>query len=311
MTDGASPGPAPASAPVTVPAPAPARERGRPAQHIGRVARVEQLTPHMTRVVLTGDGLSAFGTGGLTDHYIKLLFPVAGTVGTDPDTGPIDIQRIRAELPREQWPRTRTYTVRAWDPQTRELSVDFVLHGDEGVAGPWAAHAKPGDVIQFGGPGGGYAPDADAAWHLLAGDESALPAIAAALEQLPPGARAHAFIEVAGPEEQQNLTTPGDAQITWLFRGARRIGEALVEAVADLDFPAGDPHAFVHGEAGFVKELRRLLLIERGVPRERLSISGYWRTGQDEDGWQAGKRDWNRQVEEEQERAAVSVLRSA
>lgn len=58
---------------------------------------------------------------------------------------------------------------------------------------------------------------------------------------------------------------------------------------------------FVHGEAGFVKDLRKLLLIDRALPRDRVSISGYWRTGHDEDGWQAGKRDWNRQVEAEQD----------
>jgi NADPH-dependent ferric siderophore reductase len=208
---------------------------------------------------------------------------------------------IRAEMPREDWPVTRTYTVRRWDAETAELTVDFVHHGDEGVAGPWAAQAQPGDEIHFGGPGGGYAPSPDADWYLLVGDESALPAIAAALEQLPEGARAHVFVEVAGPEEEQKLPTPADTEITWLHRGEGRIGEALVRAVHGFDFPAGLPEAFVHGEAGFVKELRRLLRVERSIPMDQLSISGYWRTGQDEDGWQSTKREWNRSVEEEQE----------
>jgi NADPH-dependent ferric siderophore reductase len=272
------------------------RERGNAAPHRARVKRVEQLTPHMVRVVLSGDGLALFATRGLTDHYIKMLFPVPGVAHPDP----FDVQTIRAEFPREQWPRTRTYTVRSWDPESGELSVDFVLHGDEGVAGPWAARAEPGDEIAFMGPGGDYAPDAHADWHLLAGDESALPAIAAALEQLPAGARAHAFIEVDSPLEEQKLASPGEAEITWLHRGGRRVGDALVQAVTEFEFPGGTPQAFVHGEAGFVKELRRLLLLERAVPRDRLSISGYWRAGHDEDGWQASKRDWNRQVEQEQ-----------
>jgi NADPH-dependent ferric siderophore reductase len=274
-----------------------ARGRRNPTLHRARVDRVEQLTPHMVRVVFGGDGLAGFATGGMTDHYVKLLFPVPGAVYPEP----FDLGRVRAEMPREQWPRTRTYTVRRWEPQTGELSIDFVVHGDEGLAGPWAANAKPGDELLFSGPGGAYAPDPQADWHLLAGDESALPAIAAALELLPDGALAHVFVEVASPLEEQKLETPGDAEITWLYRGSRRIGEALVQAVAALDFPAGNLQAFVHGEAGFVKELRGLLRLERSVPREQLSISGYWRTGHDEDGWQAGKRDWNRQVEEEQE----------
>lgn len=89
--------------------------------------------------------------------------------------------------------------------------------------------------------------------------------------------------------------------MTWLHRGDRPVGEALVEAVQSLDFPAGDVHAFVHGEAGFVKELRRHLRLDRAVPRERLSISGYWRQGKSDEAWRAIKREWNDQVEREQE----------
>ncbi|MFI1202141.1 siderophore-interacting protein [Streptomyces sp. BHT-5-2] len=276
--------------------------RSTPTLHRARVRRTERLTPHMMRVVLGGEGLAAFDTGPYTDHYVKLVFPL-------PHIGypePFDMGRIRAELPRDQWPRTRTYTVRAWDPEARELTVDFVVHGDTGLAGPWALAARPGDEIMFLGPGGAYAPDPTADWHLLAGDESALPALAAALERMPADAVVHAFIEVAGPEERQELTVPPGAQITWLYRDTAPVGRELVAAVRALDFPAGRVHAFVHGEAGFVKELRRLLRIEHAVPREALSISGYWRTGHDEDGWQAGKRAWNQQVEAEQEPATAA-----
>ncbi|MBA9005270.1 siderophore-interacting protein [Thermomonospora cellulosilytica] len=262
-----------------------------------QVLRVERLTPHMFRIVLGGPGLAGFTAGEYTDHYIKLLFPAEGV--TYPE--PFDLQRIRADLPHEQWPRMRTYTVRRWDAERRELTVDIVHHGDEGLAGPWVSRVRPGDEVRFAGPGGGYAPDPDADWHLLAGDESALPAIAASLEKLPAGARALAFIEVGGPEEEQKLEPSGDATVTWVHRGDSRVGEALLRAVTEADLPQGSPQAFVHGEAGFVKEMRRLLLIERGIPRERASISGYWRLGQDEDGWQATKREWNRQVEQEQD----------
>src|SRR6266536_6705061 len=189
--------------------------RRSPSVKVARVSRVEQLTPHMTRVVLGGDGLAGFSAGEFTDHYVKLQFPVEGV--TYPE--PFDLQRIRAELPPEQWPRMRTYTVRRWDAAARELTVDVVLHGDEGVAGPWAMRAQPGDDVHFMGPGGGYAPSADADWHLLAGDESAVPAIAASLERLPTGAVAHVFIEVTGPDDELKLETPAEATVTWLHRG--------------------------------------------------------------------------------------------
>ena len=274
-------------------------QRRTPTPKHATVARAERLTPHMIRVVLAVAPADRPDIGAYTDHYVKLVFAPAGV--TYPE--PLDIEAIRRDLPREQWPRTRSYTVRAWDPDLLELTLDFVHHGEEGLAGPWAAAARPGDGIYFLGPGGAYAPDAAADWHLLAGDESALPAVAAAVEQLPAGAVAKVFVEVAGPAEEQKLIPAGDADVdlVWLHRGDRPVGEALVEAVAALEFPPGDVQVFVHGEATFVKELRRVLRLERGVPRERLSISGYWRRGADEDGWQASKREWNERVEREQE----------
>ncbi|MBV2355843.1 siderophore-interacting protein [Streptomyces sp. J2-1] len=272
----------------------PGRKPRKP--HTAHVIRTERLTPHVQRVVLGGDGLAEFAADTCTDHYVKLLFGPEGVSYPEP----FDMDRIRAEFPREQWPVTRTYTVRAWDPVHREMTVDFVLHGDQGLAGPWALNARPGDTLRFLGPGGAYAPDPAADWHLLAGDESALPAIARALETLPAGARVHAFVEVAGPEEEQKIDSRVD--VVWLHRGTRPVGEALLDAVHALRFPEGRMHAFVHGEAHFVKQLRRLLRVDLAVPREDLSISGYWRVGHNEDGWQASKREWNARIEEEQER---------
>ncbi|MGW6770635.1 siderophore-interacting protein [Streptomyces sp. NPDC055037] len=275
--------------------------RTSPKAHEGQVVRTEWITPHMVRVVLGGEGLAAVDCGEFSDHYVKVLFAPEGVNYPEP----FDLERIRAEFPRDQWPANRTYTVRGWDPAARELAIDFVVHGDEGLAGPWAARARPGETVRFLGPGGLYVPDPAADWHLLVGDESALPAIAASLERMPAGALVHAFVEVSGAEEEQKVTTPDGTGITWLHRGERPVGEALIAAVRGLDFPAGDVLAFVHGEAGFVKELRRHLRLERNVPRERLSISGYWRLGQTDEAWRAVKREWNERVEREQETPAA------
>ncbi|WP_067501877.1 siderophore-interacting protein [Actinoplanes sp. TFC3] len=262
----------------------------------GVVTRIEQLTPHMVRIVVGGEGLAEVEAGQFTDHYVKVLFPPPGVDYPEP----FDVAAIRETLPREQWPVTRTYTVRRWVPEVPEMWLDFVVHGDEGIAGPWAAGAKVGDPVRFMGPGGAYTPDPAAGWHLLAGDESALPAIAATLEGLPAGARVHAFIEVAGPAEEQKLETAAELDLTWLHRGERPAGELLAEAVRAFAWPDGTMNAFVHGEANFVKDMRRLLRVEKQIPMAQLSVSGYWRRGMNEDGWQSSKREWNQQVEAEQ-----------
>jgi NADPH-dependent ferric siderophore reductase len=247
-------------------------------ERVGRTAvvlRTAWLTPHMVRVTLGGDGLAGFGAGAFTDHYVKLQFPEPGS----------------------ERPVQRTYTVRSWDPETGELAIDFVAHGDEGLAGPWAAQAKPGDEISLLGPGGEYAPDLTADWHLFVGDASALPAIAAGLERVPAGVRAYAFLEIEGPDEEQKLDTPGDLTVVWLDRSAGEAGpELLSEALREADLPEGRVHAFVHGEAASVREVRRLLLRELGVSREALSVSGYWKRGRTEEGWRADKADWQREV---------------
>ncbi|WP_258052868.1 siderophore-interacting protein [Streptomyces sp. Ru73] len=282
------------------PAERPARKKA--VTHRARVVHTERLSPHMMRVVLGGAGLADFHAGEYTDHYVKLLFPVPGV--TYPE--PFDMAQIRADFPRDQWPRTRTYTVRAWDPQSLEMTLDFVVHGDEGLAGPWAQQAEAGEEIRLLGPGGAYAPEEAADWHLLAGDESALPAIAASLARMPANAVVRAFIEVPDAREEQKLRAPAGAEVVWLHRNGAPVGERLVEAVRGMEWLPGRVQAFVHGEAGFVKELRRLLRVEREIPRADLSISGYWRRGHDEDGWQASKKEWNAAVEAEQEQQAAT-----
>ena len=257
------------------------------------VRRTERITPHMIRVVFTSDD---FVDNGTTDHYVKLLFGKPSVEYPEP----LDMGVVRDTFPAEQWPTMRTYTVRSWDDDSKELTIDFVYHGDEGVAGPWAAGAKPGDVLWFTGPGGAYAPDDAASWYLLVGDESALPAIGAAVEQLPPRARAAVLVEVEDETEEQKLGGSGEVDVTWFHRatGAAGRGDGLVAAVEALDFPAGDAQVFVHGEAGFVFRIRKNLFTDRGLARDRVSLSGYWRLGKNEDGWQAEKAETSRKERE-------------
>src|SRR3954451_9676014 len=152
-----------------------------------RVHEVRRLTPHLIRVVVSGDDLEGFPAGAFTDHYVKLQIPPPGA----PYSAPFDPEDVKARLPREQWPRTRSFTVQHWDEERNLLTLDFVDDGDTGVAGPWAASARPGDGLQLMGPGGAYAPDGDADWHLMVGDESVLPAISASLVRIPDGVPVH------------------------------------------------------------------------------------------------------------------------
>jgi len=258
------------------------------------VLRTTRLTPAMTRVELGGEGLAGFAAGEFTDHYVKLLFPPPGA----PYGVPVDPAAVEDRHPRELWPVTRAYTVRAWDGVSGELTLDLVRHGDDGIAPVWAAAARPGDQISLFGPGGSYRPAPDADWHLLVGDESALPAIAASLEALPENASAVVVVEVAGPEEEQPLVTPADVDVTWVHRGTG--GDevlAAVRAATARGGGGGDVDAFVHGEADLVRAVRRYLRVERGVPRDRLSASGYWRRGRTDEGWRQEKKDWIAAVE--------------
>ncbi len=206
------------------------------------VVRTERVTPHLVRIVFGGPGLADLPVGECTDHYLKLQFPAGEAV----------VQRA--------------YTVRSYDLTSRELTIDFVVHGDAGIAGPWAVSARSGDEIDMIGPGGGYAPAADVAWHLFVGDESALPAIAAALERLPTGHLAVVYVEVENADEELPLKAARQRR-TALGASRRqqpRSGRGAARPVTTAALPRGTFDAFVHGEAGFVREVRRHLRSERG-----------------------------------------------
>ncbi|GAW49006.1 MULTISPECIES: siderophore-interacting protein [unclassified Nocardioides] len=241
------------------------------------VTATERRSPSLVRVRFRTDDLSAFADSVFTDRYVKLAIPSGG-----------------GEV-------VRTYTALEPDLEARTLAIDFVVHGDEGVAGPWAAGAAPGDTLTVRGPGGAYAPDPAADWHLFAGDESAIPAIGAAIEALPAGATAYALLEVSDPDHEVDLPAPPGVEITWLHRGAgsHAVGDdaagldaPLVGAVRSLPWRDGRVQAFVHGEAAAVMHgIRPYLLEERNLPRGDVSISGYWRRGRTEEGFRAWKSE--------------------
>jgi len=258
--------------------------------YASRVVRTEQLSPHMRRLVLHSEDFTEFTLSDQTDSYVKIVFLAEGLDYSKP----VDLAAIRASAPPDQQPQLRTYTVRAFDQSALELSLDVFVHPDNGSSlGPGAElamNAQVDDEVLLLGPGGGYAPTEDATWHLFVGDESALPSIAVALERQSNTSNTFAFIEVHDDSEQVPIDT--EATVRWIFRGERPVGEALVEAVRRFDFPDIRPDAFVHGEAAFIKEMRNLLLNERRITRELLSISGYWRSGATDEQWRAIKAQW-------------------
>ena len=267
-------------------------EQSRPArpprpQHVMEVLSRTELGPSLVRLELGGDGFSTFPETPSTDAYVKIVF-AKPELGLEP---PYDLAALRETLPGEDIPVTRTYTVRSVDREAGTLTLDFVVHGDEGLAGPWARDAQPGDRVAFMGPGGAYSPDPQADWHLLAGDLSAVPAIAAALEAMPDDARGLAFLVVDSDEDRLELTAPQGVEVVWTT-GAQggAATELLSTVLQSRPWPDGRVQVFAHGERESIKLVRRLLK-ERGIERDQISISGYWAHGRNEDRFQSEKRE--------------------
>jgi len=236
-----------------------------------QVRRSERITPRMVRVTLAGDALAGFGGDG-PDRRIKMFFPVPGqdrpAVPRATSGGPL----WPAGEPR---PTVRTYTVRRYDAAAGELDVDFVLHEGHGPAAAWARDARPGAWVGVSEPGGRYVPDAAATFHLVIGDESALPAVATVLEAVPADVPALAYLEVADAAEEQPL--PGRATTHWVHRADRAPGGPLAEAVRAAVLPDGPGQAWLSGESACVRDLRRHLLDDRAFDRRAVYATGYWR----------------------------------
>lgn len=251
---------------MTSPAPA-APAKSRKPRYPATVKHVQVLTPHMVRVTFTSPELAEFGWNGPAAH-IKLIFAANGTSAAP---------AADAEAPR---PIMRTYTPRRFDQDSRELDVDFVIHG-EGPASAWASQAAVGQSLLVAGPGRSYAVDPNADWFVLAGDDSALPAIATILQDLPPKARAIVFIEVVDGREEQPIASAANASITWLHRGEdpAKAGSLLEAKLRELPSLPGSGRWYVACESGAMRRIRRYLLSERSLERDHVVTRGYWKLG--------------------------------
>ncbi|MFK4295688.1 NADPH-dependent ferric siderophore reductase [Arthrobacter sp. GAS37] len=272
---------------TSLPATSSASRNTRPQVNL-TVLRTEQLSPHMVRIIAGGPGFAGYANNDFVDRYVKIVFPQPGV---DYEL-PLDLWAIRETMPREQWPYTRTYTVRWVDQAAQELAIDFVVHGDEGLAGPWALAAQPGDTLVFTGPGGAYNPAPDADWYLFAGDDAALPAIAAAIESLPADAKGLAYLEVDSDADILGITAPDGVELRWLLRSGVPAGSSsiLLDALGEAEWLPGRVDVFAHGERGYMKGLRDIFFKQRGLERSQVSLSGYWAQGRVEDDFQAEKK---------------------
>jgi NADPH-dependent ferric siderophore reductase len=222
----------------------------------------------MIRVVFGGAALAGFSWNGPAAH-IKLIL---GPASDAPDA------------PRAP---SRTYTPRHFDAQRLELTVDFVLHG-AGPASTWAAQAEVGQPMLIAGPGRSYALDPQAQWLLVAGDESAIPAIATLLEVVPDSLRTWVLVEVNDAADEFAIAEPR-ANVTrrWLHRAqpladhgiAVLAGIELAAAIAAFEPPPGPGQVYVACEADAMRRIRRHLLVERSLPREWVTTRGYWKQG--------------------------------
>lgn len=313
---------------VTALAPPPVRPAYRP--YRATVQRVERLSPHFARVTFFSPEFEHFGTAGL-DQRVKLIFPFAD--GSLCDVGQDDEERrlagdwydIWRGLPDAVRNPFRTYTVRRIDPDARQLTIDFVVHHDAGPAGTWAENARGGEELVIVGPderspharGGIDWRPLHASRVLLAGDETAVPAIGGILDGLPEGVMADVFVEVPSAADAGVIEPHAQADIRWISRERegrpdREHGAGLIEAVtawagecgdilslaaaprpqelADVDVDVellwdspepieGEFYAWIAGEAAMIKTLRRLLVSGHGVDRRRVAFMGYWRRG--------------------------------
>lgn len=214
-----------------------------------QVVRVDSVSPHVKRVVFGGEALEGFLSASFDDH-IKFMLDVGA-----------------------EEPVRRDYTPRHFDAIARELTLEFALHGD-GPAASWAAQAAPGQRATIAGPRGSFIIPLDYDWHLLVGDDTALPAIARRLEELPRGARAIVVLQVPDVVDRRSLASQADVAVQWVTNTAE-----LLAAVRALALPTGEGYAWCAGEAAAMATLRKILIDEKGHDRHAIRAAAYWKHG--------------------------------
>lgn len=258
-----------------------------------RVARTRRLGPSLVRITFTGqdeDGIEDLAAGG-RDQSLSLFLPHPGQ---DAPVVPVDAGDLSAvlgayrALPGDVRAVMRSYTVREQRAEAGEVDIDFAVHEDGGPACRWALAAEPGHRVTVLGPavadntGVRCRPPQDTDWVLIWADETALPAAAAILEWLPAGRKAKVWLEVPRAGDRLPLESDADADVTWLVREEN--APSAVEAVAAAKLPEGVPYAWIAGESGSVRALRRHLVNDRGFDRRKVTFVGYWKRGLSEDG---------------------------
>ncbi|KFB08274.1 Siderophore-interacting protein [Nitratireductor basaltis] len=243
------------------------------------VHATRQISPKMRRITLRGKDLARFAVGG---HHIRLLF--------SPRPGVTPVWPVMGSDGRQAWPEgerplLRVYTIRRIDVEAGLIDVDFVLHeGDEMPGAGFAASARPGDIVGMMGPGGGGLPAGDR--FILAGDETAIPAISRMLEEMPENASGTVYLEIANDRERQQLVSRGNFRIHWLSRNDRQAGttdllensvrgECILTGLRDGSF------LWVGCEHKAASALREFAKTTLKLPRERHQITAYWRRGKE------------------------------
>lgn len=236
-----------------------------------QVQQVHRASPHLVRIRFAGDSLHDFASASFDDHIKFMLPPDPREPLVLPVPGPDGLALPHGALR----PVMRDYTPRWFDPAAGLLDIEFALHGD-GFAAAWAAQAQPGQQAGVGGPRGSFVVPTGFDWHLLAGDETALPAIARRLEELPPGTRALVIAETADPADRRVLQSRAQLQVQWLTDA---VDGGLAAAVQQLRLPAGEGYAWAAGEAAAMAATRRVLVDGLGLSKDRVRAAAYWKRG--------------------------------
>ncbi len=247
------------------------------------VVRREQVTPHLVRVTAAGGDLAAFPDRGF-DQWFRMFLPRpehAEALGRLPRR--VDMRGYLSflRMPPGARPVMRNYTVRGLRRDARELDIDFVVHGDQGVAAPWACAASPGDRLAIIDQGVGYGLREGIERHLLVADETGLPAVLGILRSMPRHHRGIACIEIPDAADAQPHGAPEGVEVRWLVRprGVKPGAHALEVVREEASLPADPFSAYLVGEQALATGLRRWLVQERGVPKGRIDFVGYWRAG--------------------------------